>query len=173
MQDLLFLSPLREGPWWHGMSPTTLRMDKQTSGSEGATQKDTYVEVCAIHFKINSVPPSLAVFNFKTITVSKNCSQNFHLCNKWRYGFKRVMHRLSPTPTAIYGRAPNDARGSRIREVGNYFENQMEKISEPHLLFLSPPLFTHPHPYPVVKQCTNWFCVDKTTLREVYCHNLI
>lgn len=152
MQDLS-LSPLGEGPWWHGMSPTTLCMDKQTSGSEGATQKDTYVEVCATHFKINSVPPSLAVFNFKTITVSKNYSQNFYLCNKWICGFKRVMHWPSPTSTAIYGRAPNDARGSRIREVGNYFENQMEKNLWTTSAFPLPLLFTHPHPSPGLTSC--------------------
>ena len=33
----------------------------------------------------------------KTITVSKNDSQSFHLCNKWGSGFKRVMHWPSPT----------------------------------------------------------------------------
>lgn len=155
-----------------------LCLAKQTLGSEGAAPENTCAEICVVHFKINGAPPSLIVSISKTVTVIKNDSQGFHLCNKWGCGFKRVMHWPSPTPTpAIYGRAPSDASRSKIRVVGNCFENQMEKISEPHLLSLFP-LSSHIHTLlpvslAVVKWCTNWFCMDKTTLREMCCHNLI
>lgn len=182
----LVFSQLSESrPWWSGTSPTILCMEKQTPGRSNSKRYLCWDLCCPLQNQWCS--PISGSFQFQKLSqwakmthrafiyVTNVCS--FHLCNKWGCGFKTVMHWPSPTPTAIYGRAPIDASGSRIRVVGNYFENRMEKISEPHLLSLFP-LSSHIHTLllvslAVVKWCTNWFCMDKITLREMCYHNLI
>lgn len=78
----------------------------------------------------------------KTVTVNKNYLWSFQLCKKKLF-LKGLMHWPSPTRTAVNGRAPIDTRRSRIRVVGNCFDNHMEKKSLNHIYFpFSPSLHT-------------------------------
>lgn len=70
----------------------------------------------------------------------------FNYVTKENVVSKGFVYWSSPTPTAVSGRAPIDASRSRIRVVGNCFENQMEKNLWTTSPFPLRPLFTNPHP---------------------------
>lgn len=178
MQDLWSLGPLREGPWWHGMSPATLCTKKQTPGSEGATPKRYLCwDLCCLlknllwspipdSFQFQKLSQWAKMIHRAFIYVTNEHVVSRESCTDLALLPLQSMAELQLTPTGV--------------ELGWWeiiLKIRWKNISEPHLRSFFP-LSSHIHTLllvsvAVVKWCTNWFCMDKTTLREMCCHNLI